>query len=50
MVSFEPDEIDVYLDTEQLHLELGQAVTPHGVDRGLDPDEVLQKDPTLTAK
>ena len=37
LVSFEPDEIDVYLDAEQLHLEPGQAVTAHGIDRGLDP-------------
>jgi uncharacterized protein (DUF427 family) len=50
LVSFEPDEIDVYLDTEQLHLEPGQAVTAHGIDRGLDPDEILQKDPTLRVK
>ena len=44
LVSFEPDKIDVYLDDEQLHLEPGQTVIPHGVDRGLDADEVL---PTL---
>ena len=42
LVSFEPNKIDVYLDEEQLHLEPGQAVIPHGVDRGLDTDEVLQ--------
>ena len=41
LVSFEPDKIDVYLDDEQLHLEPGQTVIPHGVDRGLDTDEVL---------
>jgi hypothetical protein len=41
LVSFEPDKIDVYLDGEQLHLEPGQAVIAHGVDRGLDPDEIL---------
>jgi uncharacterized protein (DUF427 family) len=40
-VSFEPDKIDVYLDGEQLHLERGQTVIAHGVDRGLDPDEIL---------
>lgn len=39
-VSFEPDKIDVYLDGRQLHLEAGQTVIPHGVDRGLDIDEV----------
>ena len=45
LVSFEPDKIDVYLDGKQLHLEPGQTVVPHGVDRGLDPDEILQKTP-----
>jgi uncharacterized protein (DUF427 family) len=43
LVSFEPDKIDVYLDGKQLHLEPGQTVIPHGVDRGLDIDEVLGK-------
>jgi uncharacterized protein (DUF427 family) len=46
LVSFEPDKIDVYLDGKQLHLEPGQTVIPHGVDRGLDIDEVLGKTPT----
>jgi uncharacterized protein (DUF427 family) len=41
LVSFEPDKIDVYLDGEQLHLDPGQTVIAHGVDRGLDPDEIL---------
>ena len=41
LVSFEPDKIDVYIDGEQLHLEPGQAVIAHGVDRGLDPDEIF---------
>ncbi|RDH79565.1 DUF427 domain-containing protein [Mycolicibacterium moriokaense] len=41
-VSFEPDKIDVHLDGEQLRLEPGQSVLPHGVDRGLDADEVLR--------
>ncbi|BBZ72068.1 DUF427 domain-containing protein [Mycobacterium paraseoulense] len=45
-VSFEPDKIDVYLDDEQLELEPGQTVIPHGIDRGLDTDEVLGKTPT----
>ena len=40
LVSFEPDKIDVYLDGNRLHLEPGQNVLPHGVDRGLDPDEI----------
>lgn len=43
LVSFEPDKIDVYLDGNQLHLEPGQTVVSHGVDRGLDPDEILQR-------
>jgi uncharacterized protein (DUF427 family) len=41
LVSFEPDKIDVYLDDKQLHLEPGQTVVSHGIDRGLDPDEIL---------
>jgi uncharacterized protein (DUF427 family) len=48
LVSFEPDKIDVYLDGKQLNLEPGQTVLPHGVDRGLDTDEVLRKTPTGT--
>ena len=43
LLSFEPDKVDVYLDDRQLHLEPGQSVIPHGVDRGLDTDEILQK-------
>jgi uncharacterized protein (DUF427 family) len=43
MVSFEPDKVDVYLDDVQMHLQPGQAVIPHGVDRGLDPDEILHR-------
>jgi uncharacterized protein (DUF427 family) len=42
-VSFEPDLVDVYLDSRKLALEPGQAVFPHGIDRGLDPDEVRQR-------
>jgi uncharacterized protein (DUF427 family) len=42
LVSFEPDKVDVYLDGKQLHLEPGQTVIAHGVDRGLDTDEVLR--------
>ena len=50
LVSFEPDKIDVYLDGKQLQLEPGQTVLPHGVDRGLDPDEVIRKTPTGSAQ
>ncbi len=41
LVSFEPDEVAVFLDDRRLALEPGQAVLPHGIDRGLDPDEIL---------
>ncbi|HEY3748880.1 MAG TPA: DUF427 domain-containing protein [Pseudonocardiaceae bacterium] len=40
MVSFEPDMIDVYLNGRKLALEPGQTVVPHGIDRGLAPDEL----------
>lgn len=43
MVSFEPDKVEVYLDNVRQHLEPGQAVVAHGVDRGLDPDEILER-------
>jgi uncharacterized protein (DUF427 family) len=43
LVSFEPDEIDVFLDNNKLALEPGQIVVPHGIDRGLDPDELLRR-------
>jgi uncharacterized protein (DUF427 family) len=42
-VSFEPDKIDVYLDDKKLGLEPGQSVIPHGVDRGLDPEEIRDR-------
>ena len=40
LVSFEPDKVEVYLDGVVLILEPGQQVRPHGIDRGLDADEV----------
>jgi uncharacterized protein (DUF427 family) len=43
LVSFEPDKIDVWLDDAQLHLEPGQTVVAHGIDRGLDPAELLER-------
>jgi hypothetical protein len=43
LVSFEPDKIDVYLDGKKLALEPGQTVIAHGLDRGLDPDEILTR-------
>ena len=42
LVSFEPDKIEVWLDDRRLHLEPGQTVVAHGIDRGLDPAELLQ--------
>jgi hypothetical protein len=40
LFSFEPDKVEVYLDGERPHLEPGQQVVPHGVDRGRGTDEV----------
>ena len=42
LVSFEPDRVDVHLDGAKLELEPGQAVVSHGIDRGLDADEVRE--------
>ncbi|KQY07919.1 hypothetical protein ASD37_08040 [Mycobacterium sp. Root135] len=39
-VSFEPDKVDVFLDGVKLNPEPGQTVIAHGVDRGLDADEI----------
>ncbi len=44
-VSFEPDEIDVFLDDRKLALAPGQDVKEHGLDRNLDPEEVLKRGP-----
>jgi uncharacterized protein (DUF427 family) len=41
LVSFEPDKVEVYLDDRRMQLEAGQTVIAHGIDRGLDPDEIL---------
>lgn len=49
LLSFEPDKIQVHLDGKQLQLEPGQTVIPHGVDRGLDTEEVLGKNPAGSA-
>ncbi|MFI1395949.1 DUF427 domain-containing protein [Streptomyces sp. NPDC020681] len=44
MVSFEPNQVEVYLDGKRLKLEPGQqVVAPHGVDRGLDADEARSR-------
>ncbi len=36
-------EIEVFVDDRKLALEPGQTVMPHGIDRGLDPDEILKR-------
>jgi uncharacterized protein (DUF427 family) len=43
LVSFEADKIEVFLDDKKLALEPGQSVVEHGIDRGLDPDEILKR-------
>jgi uncharacterized protein (DUF427 family) len=40
LVSFEPDKVTVLLDDTELHLEPGQTVVSHGVDRDLTLDEL----------
>ena len=42
-VSFEPDKVEVFLDDRKLALDPGQSVLPHGIDRALDPDEMLKR-------
>jgi uncharacterized protein (DUF427 family) len=39
-ISFEPDLAEVHLDGTRLHLEPGQTVIPHGVDRDLTTNEI----------
>jgi uncharacterized protein (DUF427 family) len=48
LVSFEPDKVDVHVDGAKLDLEPGQTVIPHGLDRGLDPDEIRHRGPDVT--
>ena len=43
LVSFEPDRLNIFLDDRKLMPEPGQNVTPHGIDRGLDADEVVEQ-------
>lgn len=43
LLSFQQNLIDVFLDDRQLILEPGQSVLPHGPDRGLDPDEMVER-------
>ena len=42
-ISFEPDRIDVRIDGRKLEPEAGQTVIAHGIDRGLDPDEIVNR-------
>ncbi|MBB5788541.1 DUF427 domain-containing protein [Jiangella mangrovi] len=46
LISFEPDLVEVYLDGVRQQLAPGQLVTAHGLDRGLDPDEVADRTPS----
>lgn len=39
-ISFEPDLVEVYIDGVRQSLAAGQLVTAHGLDRGLDAEEV----------
>jgi uncharacterized protein (DUF427 family) len=43
LVSFEPDLVSIHLDGNQLHLEPGQGVLPHGPDRNLSVSEALPR-------
>jgi uncharacterized protein (DUF427 family) len=43
LVSFEPDEIEVYLDDARQALAPGQTVVPHGVDRNLTTAEFIPR-------
>ncbi|WP_109127123.1 DUF427 domain-containing protein [Dyella sp. C11] len=43
LISFEADQLDIYLDGKKLQLEPGQTVVAHGIDRGLEPDEILTR-------
>jgi uncharacterized protein (DUF427 family) len=42
-VSFEPDDIDVFLDDRKLALAPGQIVLPHGPEPSLHADEILKR-------
>jgi hypothetical protein len=43
LVSFEADLVEVRLDGTRLQPEPGQNVIPHGIDRGLDVDEIRSR-------
>jgi uncharacterized protein (DUF427 family) len=42
LVSFEPDLVEVWLDSVRLRLEPGQTVIPHGPDRDLTVAEAFR--------
>lgn len=42
-LSFEADLLDIWLDGKKMKMPPGQNVTPHGIDRGLDPDEIIER-------
>jgi uncharacterized protein (DUF427 family) len=42
LISFQPDKIPVQIDGIRLHLEPGQTVVPHGIDRDLTTGEMDQ--------
>ncbi|MET4804631.1 DUF427 domain-containing protein [Bradyrhizobium sp. LB11.1] len=42
-VSFEPDIVTVLVDGNQIRLEPGQSVVPHGPDRNLDVAEIVRE-------
>jgi uncharacterized protein (DUF427 family) len=46
LISFEPDKVEVDLDGTRLRLEPGQSVIPHGIDRELNPDEIVSRGQT----
>lgn len=48
-ISFEPDKVTVLLDDKQLHLEPGQTVISHGIDRDLTLHELADHVPLARA-
>ncbi len=43
LMSFEPDKVQVHLDGVLMRLQPGQSVIPHGPDRDLSTDEIVQR-------
>jgi uncharacterized protein (DUF427 family) len=44
LMSFEPDKVTVVIDDKQIHLEPGQTVVSHGVDRDLTLHELSNRE------